>query len=560
MTSSTLPAPRVSAWRAALDSHGALERLGFPAIYGGDATLCEERRQRLAGALAHYQSAFGDEPVRAFRAPGRINLRGMHVDTHGGWLNLMTHQREVLVVAGRSSDGNTHVANTNPAFGPLAIRPGDLPAPAAGATWSDFMTSAKVQSRVAAASGHWRNYLEGAWLRARYAVPEIDIGGLHIVVDSNLPQGAALSSSAALCIALLHAWLGWHGAALDNDALILAAQDAEWYTGSRCGTCDQAAIILGQPNAIVHAALYPKRFTTAGARAIALPDALRVLVINSYTRRSISGAEKVAYTLNRFAYSMAMEIFQHALRASGYPEDVVGHCDRLSRITAETLGGNRAFYGVLRQVPEALPLDALDRYDLPDLDREYARYFGDVPPALQPKAIGLRGPLLFGIAESERARHFAAALEAGDYTRAGDLMTIGHDGDRRIGRDGNNVHQPSGDAYLDQLAARDTPIEQCPGAYGASSPALDTLVDAALEHGALGASLTGAGIAGTVLALCRAEVAEDVAGGVRAVMAGHDYCRVAGLAADLAPGQLTEAVVENRACTGAGEIGGTPRG
>lgn len=46
------------------------------------------------------------------------------------------------------------------------------------------------------------------------------------------------------------------------------------------------------------------------------------------------------------------------------------------------------------------------RYALPSLDAAYDRYFGAAPPALRPTWLDLRGPLLFAIAESERARLF----------------------------------------------------------------------------------------------------------------------------------------------------------
>lgn len=542
----TDPRP-VSTWLA------DLPRIDLHPLYP-DSRLAEERRSRLRATLARYQASFGDDPVRVFRAPGRINLRGMHVDTHGGWLNLMTHQREVIVIAGASPDGAARVVNTDPSYQPLVIQSGELPQ-IDGPSWTDFITSPETIGRIAAAPGHWRNYIEGAWLRTRFAMPHRDISGLRLVVDSNLPQGAALSSSAALCIALLHAWLAWNGMHFEDDDLILAAQDAEWYTGSRCGTCDQAAIVLGRPGALIHASLYPKEFTTRSARAIPLPERVRILVINSFTRRSISGAEKIAYTRNRFAYSMAMEIFQQALRSTGYPESLVKACGRLSAITPDTLGGHGAIYDVLRQIPECADLaDLRQRFNLPEFDREYRRYFGDVPPDLQPRDIHLRGPLLFGIAESERARHFASALESGDDERAGRLMTIGHDGDRRVDCAGNPFQSACDDAALVEWKREDRPIETCPGVYGASSPALDALVDAALKHGALGASLTGAGIAGTVLALCDRESAASVADGVRRFMASTDYTRIAELKTDLSPTQRNEAVLENSPCAGAGEV------
>src|SRR5690606_35219988 len=116
--------------------------------------------------------------------------------------------------------------------------------------------------------------------------------------------------------------------------------------------------------------------------------------------------------------------------------------DRLSRISPERLGGHGALYQVLARIPERLPLDSLRRqYDLPDLDPEYERYFGTLPARLRPAEIGLRGPLLYGIAESERARHFAAAVELGALDRAGALMTTGHDGDRCVDRAGCPVQR-----------------------------------------------------------------------------------------------------------------------
>ncbi|MCF6285905.1 MAG: hypothetical protein L3K26_12015 [Candidatus Hydrogenedentes bacterium] len=227
----------------------------------------------------------------------------------------------------------------------------------------------------------------------------------------------------------------------------------------------------------------------------------------------------------------------------------------MSRITPETFGGGAALYAVLKRIPQSLNLETLrSRYDFPDFDHEYTRYFGDVDAAHRPTSIDLRGPLLFGIAESERARHFPGALQGGDYSLAGKLMRWGHDGDRRIDRSGNLVQQPTDDAYLDKLTADATPIVQCPGAYGASSPALDRLVDTTLDHGALGASLTGAGIAGTVLALCRAEDAEVIAAGVREAMAGKPYQEAAGFSQPITTNELDRAVVVNHAVSGAGEI------
>lgn len=142
-------------------------------------------------------------------------------------------------------------------------------------------------------------------------------------------------------------------------------------------------------------------------------------------------------------------------------------------------------------------------------------------------------------------------------------MTIGHDGDRRVcfprachagTHEGVPYHYDASDAALDRLAESDTPVQLCPGVYGASSPVLDALADAALDAGALGASLTGAGIAGSVLALCDAQNADSVAGAVRERLASPEYIRLAGRAEPLTREEIADGVVVNHAPASAGEL------
>lgn len=545
--------PTVTEWLEVLAASDGRDRLDFARHYGPSSTLWEERGTRLQRVLEAYRDRFGDAPVHVVRSPGRINLRGMHVDTHGGYLNLMTHQREVLLVVGMGEARRCEVANTSSDFAPVSLNWGDIPQRGEEEGWLEFLDRPDVQQHVATHAGCWQNYITGSWLRASMALGVSEAFGIHVMVDSNLPRGAALSSSAALCLALLQGWCAWHGATLSDDEKILAAQDAEWFTGSRCGTCDQAAIVLGTPGHISHGALFPKAFRSADMAPVAFPEDLRVLVINSYTRRSISGAEKVAYTRNRFAYSMAIAIVQQTLAEMGYAETDIRHCDRLSHITGEYLGGDAQVLRILKEIPVSLDVATMRaRYTLPEFDAEYTRYFADVAEEERPKEILLRGPLLFGIAESERARNFARLLTQGDYETAGQLMSCGHDGDRRIDATGAPFALNPDDTYLAQHIGEATPLHALPGAYGASGMALDRLVDCAVAHGALGASLTGAGIAGTVLALCRREDCAAVASGVRAYMAGSHYADEAHSARPLSADELAEAVVENEPVSGVG--------
>ncbi|HOZ46746.1 MAG TPA: galactokinase family protein [Candidatus Hydrogenedentes bacterium] len=540
-------------WADFLGRARALE--SFHAIYGTDSDVLDRRLELLRRVIGRFVERFGDRPIRLFRSPGRINLRGMHVDTHGGYLNLMTHQREAVVAVADHAAEHFEFANVDPSFGDATFSIHPLSERRAfGRTWLDFIADPAVRSHVEAHRGAWGHYVCGAMLRARFARPACPLPGLVGVLGSDIPRGAALSSSSAICVALVLAATACAGRPLEGDALITAARDAEWFTGSRCGLGDQAAMVLPKRGELVNVAFRPEAFDTAAARPMAFPDSARVLVIDSGTTRSLSGAALVEYTRNRFAYSLALSILRQEAARDGLAPEVVAQLNSLARVSPHELGADR-IYAWLRRVPESLGLDELRRrYDLPDLDEAYGRYFGTVDPARRPTSIHLRGPLLFGIAESERARTFGEAVASGDLDRAGALMTTGHDGDRRIGRDGTAFACDVSDAAIEALAAAATPIEQCPGAYGASSPVLDALVDAALSAGALGASLTGAGIAGAVLALCRAEDAPRVAEGVRACLASTAYAALTGRNAHPERRETHDAVVTNEATASACEL------
>jgi len=548
-----------SEWLNRLADPDELTREALHAAYGDHEEVVKSRLRLLRSALERFIERFGDEPVRLFRSPGRINLRGMHVDTHGGYLNLMTHQREVVVVAAPSTDDRVNIANCDDAYPDVVFRIGTQSRhPSFAGDWNSFILHPDILGDVRTRPGFWGNYLQGCVLSAQHYYRETPLRGMRAVVGSDLPRGAALSSSAALLVATLTATLGINNRSMrDNDA-ILSVREAEWYAGSRIGVSDQAAMLLGGKDAVVNAALLSSQLDTRSARRIHFPAELRVLVINSFTERSLSGSHLVEYTQNRFAYSLALDILRQEMRASGMPSAFVESTVSLAALTPVAFapyGGLKTIYQLLALIPQrAAVSDLKSRYDLPAFDKAYADFFGTVPAELRPTEIALRGPLLFGIAESERARVFPHALETGDYVRAGRLMSVGHNGDRRLTGAGQPYRYDVSDAALAALAAELTPIEWCPGVYGASSPVLDFLVDEAQEAGALGACLTGAGIAGAVLALCHADDAAEIADTVRGRMATSEYTTIARRAAPLTDAELAEAVVVNQATAGAGEL------
>lgn len=539
-----------SVWLARLESAESCRSLRQ--IYGQDEAVLHSRRIQLVNTLNAFILRFGDRPVRIFRAPGRVNLRGMHVDTHGGWLNLMTHQREVLLVASPVPEGSCTIANSLGSYGEVSWQQREekrgVPE---GVAWMDYVTSDTFK----AARQGWSNYCLGAALWLEHHFPSPSFVGMDAVVSSDLPVGASLSSSTALNLAFLMAFAAFNGLSLTTEELITASREVEWYAGARSGISDQTALLLGREGSFVQAALHPDALDLSGCRSIAFPDELALLVINSCTTRSLSGRQRVSYALNRFAYSMAILVLQLAMREQGYGEDEVAQMNRLSRITSEALGGLPALISLMKAIPTHIHIEDLkERYAPPDLEKHYNQYFEGVPEEEKPEQIPLRGPLLYGVAESTRAHRFGQALAAGDFALAGKLMTLGHEGDRVRDPLGSPFESAVDDAALDSYLKTEPAVEYIPGGYGASSPALDRLVDVALEGGALGASLTGAGIAGVVLALCHCDEAERLRQKLRDCLQSSEYATLAGEGALLSSVSPAERVIVNHAVAGAGEI------
>jgi galactokinase len=532
-------------WLARLDSVNA-GRLCQP-FYGRDPERWRPRLEQWRAALIHFRDRFGAMPVILVRCPGRVNLRGMHVDTHGGYLNVMTHQREVVVVAAASDDGASIVANTDPAFPESAFALADLPAIAPDCAWDDFIASPAVRRHTEGFKGDWGLYIRGAVQSFSHRT-HCAAKGVRAVVASDLPHGAALSASHAICVATLLALEHLNQFDLSQTDRILAAREAEWYAGARTGTSDQSAMILGRKDSLVAGPLPPSDLDLARVRTIPWPDSLALVVAQSFTRRNLSGSDRLAYSANRFAYSVALDLYREAL---DLPAASFEHLYQLS----EKRFGNKRLLGALRKIPARIAVDALRARCREEVFEEaYQRYFGNIDPGQRPTDVPLRGPLIFAIAESERARCFAECIEQGKFETAGAMMTLGHAGDRRVA-DGKPYAARIDDAELRMWETSDRPVWMLPGAYGASSPALDCLVDAALHAGAYGASLTGAGIAGVVLALCPTDRVDAVVAHIRDTLASNHYAATAGLCEPITRAQAQAGIVLNHAPAAAAVVG-----
>ncbi len=207
---------------------------------------------------------FGGRPEQTWVAPGRANLIGEHTDYNQGLVLPFALDLGVTVAAGRRGDGM------------LAIRSRQAPgAPA------DLPLAALAPGAVTG----WAAYPAGvAWVLREDGHPLA--GGASLAVDSDLPQGAGLSSSAALECAAALALDGLHGLDLPRPELATLAQRAENdFVGVPSGIMDQSASLLSRAG---HALLLDCRTgVTADVPLDPAAAGLALLIVNTGARHAL---------------------------------------------------------------------------------------------------------------------------------------------------------------------------------------------------------------------------------------------------------------------------------
>lgn len=259
-----------------------------------------QTRQSFDRMQQRFQEIFGVAGI-CVAAPGRINLIGEHTDYNDGFVLPCAIQQTIRIVIAPNQSGRCRLVSEN--FGSVEFSLTELvPGP------------------------EWFNYIMG--VVAGFIRKGKSVGGFNMYIESDIPSGAGLSSSAALCCGTGFALNEIFETNLSRLNLVYIAQQSEHeFAGLKCGIMDQYASLFGKKDS---ALLLDCRAVTHEEIPVETGE-LELLLIHS----------KVSHNLAQSAYNNRREACEAgvAMLKEKYP------VKSLRDVTTEMLNAERHVLG-----------------------------------------------------------------------------------------------------------------------------------------------------------------------------------------------------------------------
>ncbi len=211
---------------------------------------------------------FGEAPKASGFSSGRLEFVGNHVDYNGGEVLGAAVTLGTYSCASARDDGRVVLESLTP--------PARVEVPFAG-----FERQSGEDS--------WANYILGvvdSLRRHGYEIPS----GFSMTIAGDIPQGAGMSSSAALELSSLKTLCALFGFAPDKKQMALIGKMAEnEFVGMPCGILDQGVSAFGWPHSLVWIDCLKLEFKT-----LPLPDTARFFLIKSGVKHALVDSQYAA--------------------------------------------------------------------------------------------------------------------------------------------------------------------------------------------------------------------------------------------------------------------------
>jgi galactokinase len=317
----------------------------------------------------------------------------------------------------------------------------------------------------------WAAYVVGCTLFLHHQ-KKIDFRGADFQVQSNVPLGKGVSSSAALEVATMKALTQAFQINLSGTELPTLAQKVEnLIVGAPCGLMDQLASYFGLRNHLLPITCQPDLLHTP----VSIPPSIRFIGIDSGVRHSVSGA---SYTDVRTAAFMGYSIIAQSLGVSHQQIQTARQSGQWKSLPYGGYLSNIAPEEFAQKFQVLLPIKISGK----DFIKRYQTTTDSVTQVQPEKEYAVLNCTSHPIQENARVRKFKEILEHldvdkinfSDLKEMGQLMVESHQG-----------------------------YTQC----GLQSERTDEIVQLAQQaEGIYGAKITGGGSGGTVCLLTVGEV------------------------------------------------------
>jgi galactokinase len=213
-----------------------------------------------------FQDNFGAIPTLIARAPGRVNLIGEHTDYNDGFVLPCAISKQTMVALRPRADRMVNIVA------------GDL-----DGAQTNFALNAPI---LPDATVPWSNYVRG--IASLLQAEGLDLPGVDMAILGDMPQGAGLSSSAALENASGLAFAALAGQPdFDRTRLSQLGQRTEHeFAGCNCGIMDQLVSARAEEGS---ALLIDCR--TLETQAVSVPDDIAILIVHSGISRGLVDGE-----------------------------------------------------------------------------------------------------------------------------------------------------------------------------------------------------------------------------------------------------------------------------
>ena len=254
-----------------------------------------------------------DDSIISATAPGRMDVMGGIADYSGSLLLQMPIKQTTTVRIQKRNDGvfNFRTQITKKKTEDFTINISEL---------VNISLEGSGKIIKAKPGGDWAVYVLGCFLVLQKG-NKIDLTGANVFIESKVPWGKGVSSSAALEVATMNAINQLYKISLGKEELAVLAQMAEnLVAGAPCGLMDQLSSHLGQKNKLLPLICQPHQVD----KAISIPRGINFSGVDSGIRHAVSGASYsdvrasafMSYTIIALNEGATVEELDHA-RTSG---------------------------------------------------------------------------------------------------------------------------------------------------------------------------------------------------------------------------------------------------